>query len=125
MKYYAALSKDEQNLKASSSGGVFFELCKKIISENGIVYGVEQSTVIDGVTYCHIVDAYTGNATPVNDAVVVITENGLFGDALSTTMMLCTLEEIKKLESLIYMKILVINKGQITYQSKGLEVLYH
>lgn len=39
-KAYAAYSKDEAILKDSSSGGLFSELAKKIIQENGVVYGV-------------------------------------------------------------------------------------
>jgi coenzyme F420-reducing hydrogenase beta subunit len=37
---YAAYSKDDITLKNSSSGGVFSEISKKIIDENGKVYGV-------------------------------------------------------------------------------------
>ena len=39
-KYYAAFNKDDEILVNSSSGGVFFELCRTIINRNGIVYGV-------------------------------------------------------------------------------------
>ena len=44
MFFYAAASKDENNVNASSSGGVFFELSKEIISRNGVVYGATQVT---------------------------------------------------------------------------------
>lgn len=110
------------NIGLEDLDNAYLQLKNCFISTSSIS---KQSVVIDGVTYCHIIDPYSGSATPVNDAVVVITQNGMFGDALSTSMMHCTLEEIKKLETLIYMKILVINDGQITYQSKGLEVFYH
>lgn len=44
--YYAAISKDKENIMESSSGGVFFELCKSIISKGGKVYGAVQSDKI-------------------------------------------------------------------------------
>ena len=36
---YAAISKDKDNLNASTSGGIFFHICKYVLSNNGIVYG--------------------------------------------------------------------------------------
>lgn len=40
-KVIGCYNKDRNVLKMSSSGGVFFELAKKILSDNGFVYGVE------------------------------------------------------------------------------------
>ncbi len=39
MKVFSAYSKDEINREISTSGGVFFELAKKMIIDKGIVYG--------------------------------------------------------------------------------------
>ncbi len=44
MIFYAAASKDEMNVRDSSSGGIFFELCKEIINREGTVYGAVQLT---------------------------------------------------------------------------------
>jgi len=38
-KFYAAISKDKENVKNSSSGGVFSELCKMFFLQGGKVYG--------------------------------------------------------------------------------------
>ena len=43
--YYAAFSKDADNVEQSSSGGIFFELCKNILKCSGIVYGAVQTTM--------------------------------------------------------------------------------
>ncbi|MGN0157478.1 MAG: Coenzyme F420 hydrogenase/dehydrogenase, beta subunit C-terminal domain [Lachnospiraceae bacterium] len=40
--FYAAISKEPMNVLDSSSGGVFYELCKSIIDKNGKVYGAVQ-----------------------------------------------------------------------------------
>ena len=45
MTYYAAISKDIDNVENSSSGGVFYELCKNLMSQNGVVYGAVQRNV--------------------------------------------------------------------------------
>lgn len=37
--FYAGFSLDKVNVENSSSGGIFYELCKWIIKENGAVYG--------------------------------------------------------------------------------------
>ena len=47
--YYAAVSKDVDNVEHSSSGGIFFELCKKILGESGVVYGAVQESVFEVV----------------------------------------------------------------------------
>jgi len=39
-KSYAAYTKDEEILRKSSSGGMFSELAKNILRQNGVVYGV-------------------------------------------------------------------------------------
>lgn len=44
---YAAYNKNDEILKDSSSGGIFSLFAKTIISKNGIVYGVKQSSTYD------------------------------------------------------------------------------
>lgn len=41
MNVYAVINKDKKTLNTSSSGGVFYNLAKHIINQNGVVYGVE------------------------------------------------------------------------------------
>lgn len=47
--FYAAYSKDKENVEKSSSGGVFYELCKVILQRNGVIYGAVQDTVTNVV----------------------------------------------------------------------------
>lgn len=44
--YYAAVSKDLDNIENSSSGGIFYELCKGILGESGVVYGAVQQSIL-------------------------------------------------------------------------------
>lgn len=43
--FYAAFSKDIKNVEQSSSGGIFYELCKYILEQSGVVYGAVQTSV--------------------------------------------------------------------------------
>lgn len=85
----------------------------------------EQGVEIDGVKYSHIINPLTGSATSLNDGVIVISENGSLGDALSTSMMMNTIDEIKEIESNQGVKAIVIKDGAITYKNNGIEVYYH
>ena len=85
----------------------------------------EQSAVIDGVTYSHIINPHTGSAISVNDAVIVVSNNGALGDVLSTSMMMNTIDEIKTLETKFDVQTIVVKNGNIIYQSESLEVFYH
>lgn len=51
---YVAASKNDENLKKSASGGVFFELANSIIFDDGIVYGVSMEFENDKLTPKHI-----------------------------------------------------------------------
>lgn len=48
--FYAGISQDGENVSAASSGGIFFELCKYIVSRKGKIYGAVQ---IDAITVEH------------------------------------------------------------------------
>ncbi|MBD5529284.1 MAG: adenylyltransferase/cytidyltransferase family protein [Lachnospiraceae bacterium] len=41
--FYAAFSRDRDNVERSSSGGIFFELCKYIVQHKGVIYGAVQT----------------------------------------------------------------------------------
>ena len=45
--YYAAFSKDFDNVEHSSSGGIFYEFCKSILQQSGVVYGAVQESVFE------------------------------------------------------------------------------
>ena len=77
----------------------------------------------DGPIYSHIINPETGSAINEQDAVIVVSQSGYLGDALSTSMMLNTLEEIKEIESELDVKCIVINNKQITYINSDLKVL--
>lgn len=47
---YAAFSKNEETRKASATGGIFYEIARKMIQENGVVYGAVGSA-LKGVTH--------------------------------------------------------------------------
>ena len=85
----------------------------------------EQNAVINGVTYSHIINPVTGSAVSENDAVIVISDTGYIGDALSTSMMMNTVEEIKSIETEQNIKAIVIKNGNITYKNDSIEVYYH
>ena len=84
----------------------------------------EQGVVIDNVTYSHIINPVNGSAINENDAVIVVSDTGYYGDAMSTSLMMNTVEEIKAIEAEHNVKTIVIKNGQIAYRNEGLEV-YH
>ena len=101
--------------------GSYLKLKNCVISTSGIDV---QGVTIDGVTYSHIINPITGSAINNYDAVVVISEKGYLGDALSTSMMMNTIDEIKTIETEHNVKTLVIKDKKIVYQNEGIEV-YH
>ena len=74
--------------------------------------------------YSHIVDPITGSVVNKQDAVIVVSSKGYIGDALSTSMMLNTLEEIKEIETKQNVKCIVVKDGNVSYCNKDLEVLH-
>ena len=88
----------------------------------------EQGVMIDGTMYSHIISPLTGSAINVFDSVIVISElkenYGYFTDALSTSFMMNTLEEVKELEKSTGVKVILIKDDNIAYKSESLE-LYH
>ena len=92
------------------------------VSTSGIT---EQFIEIDGVKYSHIINPVNGKANHDKDMVIVISDTGYFGDALSTSMMMSSIEVIKNIETKYGVKAIVIKDKQITYQNDGIEVFYH
>ena len=86
----------------------------------------EQGVEIDGTTYSHIISPLTGSAINVYDAVIVISdlkENyGLLTDALSTTFMMSTLEEVKDLEEITGVSVILRDDDNIVYSSEALNL---
>lgn len=83
-----------------------------------------QGVTIDGVKYSHIVNPTTGSAVNLNDAVIVVSSRGYIGDALSTSMMMNTIEEIQNIESSLGVKTIVVRNGQNVYSHPDLKI-YH
>ena len=79
---------------------------------------------IGDVTYSHIVNPVTGQAINENDAVIVISNKGYYGDALSTSLMMNTVSEIKEIEVEHNIQTIVIKNHQIVYKNENIEV-YH
>lgn len=46
-EFFAAYNKNDEEIKNSSSGGIFYLMAKKIFEKNGIVYGVIQESTYD------------------------------------------------------------------------------
>ena len=93
------------------------------VSTSGIS---EQSTKIGDVTYSHIINPETGMAIANYDEIILINDasygNGALGDALATSLMLSSLDEIKEAETRFGVKAIVIQGNNILYQNEGLTV---
>ena len=98
--------------------GKYLELKNCVISTSG---NSSQGVTIEGKKYSHIVNPYTGSAECRYDAVKVISEKGYHGDALSTSLMMNTLEEIKEIENEHNIKTIVIKDGKIIYSHKDIQ----
>lgn len=83
-----------------------------------------QGVKIGDKYYSHIVNPVTGSVLNEQDAVIVVSNKGYIGDALSTSMMMNTLEEIKEIETKQDVKCIVVKNGAFTYCNSDLEVLH-
>ena len=90
-----------------------------VISTSG---SSEQGKTIEGVKYSHIINPITGNAVNNYDSIIVVSEDGYLGDALSTSMMFNTIEEIKAIEQTQNVKVIVIKDHQLLYRNEDLQV---
>lgn len=84
-----------------------------------------QGVKIGDITYSHIINPTNGSAINENDAVIVISDKGYLGDALSTSMMMNTVEEIKVIEQAQNVKVIVIKNNAVIYSNPNIEVMYH
>lgn len=80
----------------------------------------EQGVTINGVRYSHIINPSTGSAVTNYDEVIVISDNGTYGDAFSTSMMYNTIDEIKDLDEKLNLKTIVIKDKEVFYKNKGI-----
>lgn len=83
-----------------------------------------QGKEIGGVMYSHIINPVDGSAVNKHDAVIVVSQNGLLGDAISTVMMLQTIDEIKETEIKCDVKALVYDNQKLVYGNKDIEVFH-
>ena len=90
---------------------VYFDAKNCVISTSG---NTEQGK--------HIVNPFTGQLANQYDMVIVISEEGALGDALSTSMMMNTIDEIKELETSLNVKTIVIKNKSILYKNSGIGV---
>lgn len=87
----------------------------------------EQGVKIGDTTYSHIINPKDGSAVNLYDAVIVIAPahgqyNGLKTDALSTSLMLSSLEEIKYFDFNSDCSVIVIKDDNIVYSSESLKL---
>ena len=98
----------------------YFKAQNCVISSSGNdIQGVK----INGTMYSHIINPNTGSAIMENDAVIVITNSstGYLGDALSTSMMINTVDEIKTIEKEVGAKTIVVKDNKIIYSHPDIE----
>lgn len=100
----------------------YIELKNCFVTTSGVS---TQGVKINDVTYSHIINPVTGNAINNYDAVIVISDKGYLGDALSTSMMMNSVDEIKEIEEIQNVKTIVIKDKKIVYSNKDIEVKYH
>lgn len=80
----------------------------------------EQHVIIDGNTYSHIVNPFTGSALAQYDAIIVISDLAYKGDALATSLMNNTIEEIKEIENNSNIKVIVAKGGEVLYKNESI-----
>lgn len=100
----------------------YLKLSNCFVSTSGVS---TQGVKIDDQIYSHIVNPYTGSAINNYDTVIVVSDSGYLGDALSTSFMLSSVDEIKAMEQSKNVKALVIKDKTIVYKNESLEVYYH
>lgn len=83
---------------------------------------IEDQLTKEVTTYSHIINPVTGSAINENDAVIVISDKGYLGDALSTSMMMNSIEEIKEIELTRNVKTIVIKDRKVTYSHKDITI---
>ena len=110
------------NLSDVPSAYFFARGC--VVSTSG---NSEQGVEINGHTYSHVVNPQTGSVIMENDSVIVISnvDKAYLGDALSTSMMMNTVDEIKEIEEATDVKAIVIKNKEIVYSNPDIEIKYN
>lgn len=110
------------NVGISGLTDAYLNLKNCVIStSSNAIQGVE----IDGVIYSHIINPLNGSAINLHDAVIVVGDKGYQGDALSTSLVNASIDEIKDIENSLNVKTIVIDDDSIVYKNESLEVKYH
>ena len=99
--------------------GAYFKAKNCFISTSS---NSEQGVKIDGTVYSHIINPITGSAITNYDSVIVLSEDGYLGDALSTSMMMNTIEEIEQIEKDQNVKTIIVKDEKIVHKHVGIEV---
>ena len=98
----------------------YLKLKNCVVSTSGTTV---QGVIINGVTYSHIINPFTGSAINEYDMVIVISEKGYYGDVMSTSLMFNTIDEIKELEAEHNIKVVTFKDNELIYKNEGI-VLY-
>lgn len=110
------------NVRIKDLNNSYLKLKNCFVSSSG---NKEQGKTIGGIRYSHIVNPLTGSVVSEYDTVIVISEQGYFGDAISTSLTMNTIDEIKEIEKNLNIKTIVIKDEKILYCNEDLEVLHH
>lgn len=106
-------------IKVSNLANSYLELKNCFISTSSLS---RQAVEIDGTKYSHIINPKNGSAINLHEAAIVISDTGYLGDILSTDFVNESIDSIKELEAQFSVKTIIIDNGQISYKSDGLEV---
>ena len=106
----------------SDIDNAYLKLSNCFVSTSGVS---TQGVKIDDQIYSHIVNPYTGSAINNYDTVIVVSSLGYLGDAISTSFMLSSIDEIKQVEQTQNVKAIAIKDKNIVYKNESLEVYYH
>lgn len=110
------------NVGISDVSGAYIKAKNCFVSTSSIS---RQGVTIEDITYSHIINPFDGSAINPHDAVLVLSDKGYIGDALSTSFMLSSVEEIKQVEISQNVKSVVIEKEKVVYCHPDIEVQYH
>lgn len=105
----------------SDIDNAYLKLSNCFVSTSGVS---TQGVKIDDQIYSHIVNPYTGSAINNYDTVIVVSSSGYLGDAISTSFMLSSIDEIKQIEQTQNVKAIAIKDKNIVYKNESLEVYY-
>ena len=108
------------SVRIKDLGNKYIEAKNCVVSTSSIF---EQKYTINSQTYSHIFNPETGEATPINDLVIVISNNGLIGDALSTTMMMASIPEIESFEHYFSVQSIIVRDNAVVHCHQSLVII--